>query len=113
MSNNVFDGIWEFARRLTVFSPDGLESRQFLGFLEPMSLTVYDDESRKKPFILPKEKFRLIAQPEEDFFGGSADRIVCGGCNFEILSVKPVFIGEKITHRECVLLKRGEVTDDD
>lgn len=113
MSGGAFDGIWEFARSLTVFSPDGLVSRQFLGFLEPLSFTAYESVAHKKPFLLPKEKFRLIAQPEEDFFGGGAERIACGGDAFEILSVKPVYIGEVITHRECVLLKTGEVENND
>lgn len=112
MKGEVFDGIWEFARSLTVFSPDGVESRLFLGFLEPLSLTDHVSSERKKPFILPKERFRLISQPAEDFYGGKAMLVACGGEIFEILSVKPVYLGEEVTHRECVLLRTGEVAGD-
>lgn len=112
MKNGMFDGIWEFARSLTVFSADSSESRDFLGFLEPLSLTEYVAFERAKPFILPKERFRLIAHPDEDFFEGAARLVSCGGEMFEILAVKSVFLGEEITHRECVLQHLGEGGND-
>ncbi len=107
-----FDGIWKYARSLIISAPDGSQSRPFLGFLEPISLTDPVSSERRRPFILPKEKFRLISEPGEDFYGGGAVYVSCAGEMFEVLSVKPVYIGGEITHRESVLVRTGEAASD-
>ena len=111
MSGGVFDGIWRFGRELEVFSPDSLSGRRFLGFLEPLSLTDGESFDRGKPYLIPKERFRLIAPTEEDFFAGTAKRLDCGGECFEVVSIKEIYLGEAVTHREVLLLRTGEVSD--
>ncbi|MDR0951450.1 MAG: hypothetical protein LBM18_00795 [Oscillospiraceae bacterium] len=112
MSAGLFGEVWRFAGALTVFSLDGSESREFRGFLEPLSLTQEPEFSRERPFALPRERFRLISEPGEDFYGGSAIKISRGGEIYELLTVKPIYFGETVTHRESVLLRTGEVTAD-
>lgn len=111
MSKGLSD-IWCFGQTLTVFSKDGTESHEFLGFIEPLSFTDTVTAVRKKPGILMKEKYRLIAEPNEDFYGGCASCVEYGGCRFEIISVKKIYFRDEICHSECVLIKTGEVTKD-
>ena len=111
MSCGVFGGIWRFGRELEVFPPESSSGRRFLGFLEPLSLTDGESFDRGKPYLVPRERFRLIAPPEEDFFGGKARRVDCGGECFELVSIKEIYLGEAITHREALLLRTGEVSD--
>lgn len=108
----VFGDIWCFGQTLTVFSDDGTNSRKFLGFIEPLGLKDTVAAVRKKPGIVRKEKYRLIAEPEEDFFGGCASCVGIDGHRFEILGIKKIYYGDKVSHRECVLIKTGEVTKD-
>jgi hypothetical protein len=91
---------------------DGSECREFRGFLEPLSLTQEPEFSRERPFTLPRERFRLISEPDEDFYGGSALKISRDGEVYELLAVKPMYFGGTLTHRESVLLRTGEVTTD-
>lgn len=111
MKRGAFEGIWKFGRTLTIFDPDSSDSRTFLGFLEPLSLTGYQRSIRKKAAVLFKEKFRLIAEPGEDFYSGRAVKIACGADEFEILTIKTLYMGEKTSHRECILLRIGEVAE--
>jgi hypothetical protein len=103
----LFSGVWRFARRLTVYSPSGEASRSFLGFLEPLSLTEDKQYLRKKPFIVPKERYRLISEPGEDFYEGKADTVSCEGEVFELLTIKPLWAAGRISHRECILVRTG------
>ncbi|MEG0940511.1 MAG: hypothetical protein RSE64_01320 [Oscillospiraceae bacterium] len=107
MNGSIFEGIWDCARGLCAFDSASPAGRSFRGFLEP--LQVGDGiVVRKKPGIVSRERFRLIAEPCEAFSGGVGMRISCGGDEFELLAVREVFAGDEISHRECVLRKTGE-----
>ena len=113
MTNGVFDGVWRYGRRLLALDESSAGGREFYGFLEPMSLSSEISETRNKAGLVPSEEFRLIADPAESFAYGTATTIVSGNIKFEVLSVREVYDGEKISHRECVLLKVGEVISND
>jgi len=108
MTAGVFDGVWPYGQTLRAFDADSVNGREFTGFLEPLSLTDCDAEERTEAGIVCKEKYRLIASPSETFPYGPATLIVCGSIKYELLSIKEVQAGEKISHRECVLLKVGK-----
>lgn len=112
MTNGVFDGVWRYGRRLLAFDESSAGGREFYGFLDPMSLSSVVSETRNKAGLVPTEEFRLIVEPAETFAYGTATTIVCGNIRFELLNVREVYDGEKISHRECVLLKVGEVEKD-
>jgi len=59
--------------------------------------------------IVQKEKYRLFAEPGEVFPGGEGSKITAGNEEFRLLRAKALYDGETLTHRECVLLKTGEV----
>ncbi|MEF9971340.1 MAG: hypothetical protein RR731_03395 [Oscillospiraceae bacterium] len=103
-----FDGIWSFARVLTAFAGTATKGRKFLGFLEPLRPAETAKRVRTKAGFLPRERFRLLAEPKEDFSG--ITRLVCGGDEFEILSVQEVYLGNLISHRECILKRTSEVS---
>lgn len=105
-----FGDIWYFAQTLTVFNTDGTKSHEFKGFIEPLGLTDTVTSIRKKPGIVKKEKYRLISEPEEDLYGCCASHVEFGGYRFEIISIKNIYYGDKVGHRECVLIKTGKVT---
>ena len=109
MTKGAFEGVWRHGRRLIAFDESTSVGREFYGFIEPLSFGTEVSEVRDRAGIVPAEKYRLIAEPSEEFSCGTATRLVCGNMSFELVSVKEVFDGEKITHRECVLLKTGEV----
>ncbi len=109
MSYGVFDGLWRFGQRMRAFDANSSGGRNFYGFIEPMSLSLVDSETRGRTGVSPQEQFWLIAEPSETFSGGTSTTIVCGSERFELLSVKEVFAGQRVSHRECVLLKVGEV----
>ena len=109
MTKGVLDEIWSFGQKLFAFDASSVVGREFFGFLEPMSFGSAVSETRDRMGVVPTEEFRLIAAPTETFSCGSATQIICGNAKFELCSVKEVFDGEMISHRECVLLKVGEV----
>lgn len=84
----------------------------FHGFLEPMDRRTSIARIRSKAGIVQTEKFRLFAEPGETFPAGEGTKIVAGNEEFRLLRVKAMYDGEKVTHRECVLLKTGEVKKD-
>lgn len=104
-----FDGLWRFGRTLTVFDADAPEGRTFRGFLEPMDRRTSTDRIRSKAGIIQREKYRLFAEPGEFFPGGEGSKITVGNEEFRLLRAKAMCDGETVTHRECVLLKTGEV----
>lgn len=110
--SGIFDGLWRYGQKLSAFDSVSAEGREFRGFLEPMNQHSEAEEKRNKAGILPTEKYLLLAEPTETFACGSATVIACGDLRFELLSVREVLDGEKLTHRECVLLKVGEVKSD-
>ncbi len=110
--SGVFDGLWGYGRKMSAYDGGLALGREFRGFLEPMNPLSGAEEARDKVGVLPTEKYLLLAEPAEAFACGSATSIICGGVRFELLSVREVFNGEKVSHRECVLLKVGEVESD-
>lgn len=112
MKSGVFNEIWRYGQRLVAYDSASAAGREFMGFLEPMNFYSGASSVRSKAGLIPTEKFRLISEPDELFPSGTSTRIVCGGSAFELLSVNEVFDGERIAHRECVLLKTGEVMAD-
>ncbi|NCB73455.1 MAG: hypothetical protein EOM51_01740 [Clostridia bacterium] len=110
--SGIFDGLWRYGQKLVAFDGGATEGREFRGFLEPMNLHLEAEEKRCKAGVLPTEKYLLLAEPTEVFACGRTTIVVCGGISFELLSVREVLDGEKVTHRECVLLKVGEVKSD-
>lgn len=109
MKKGVFDEVWRFGQKLFVFDAGSVVGREFYGFIEPMSFGSANSESRDKAGGIPTEEYRLIAAPAETFPYGTATQILCGTAKFELLATKEVFDGKKISHRECILLKVGEV----
>lgn len=107
-----FDGLWRFGRTLTIFDSQSAEGRSFRGFLEPMDRRTSTERTRTKAGFAHKEKFRLLAEPKEQFPDGEGTKLVCGDEVFSLLRAKAMYDGEKVTHRECVLLKTGEVKAD-
>ena len=85
------------------FDGDSDESRVFRGFLEPLSLNESIPTVRVKPGIFVRERYRLIAEPEETFPAGAATRIFSGSVEFEVLNIKELYDGERVTHRECIV----------
>lgn len=104
-----FDALWRFGRTVTAFDETSPAGRTFRGFLEPMDRRSSTEKIRTKAGFAPKEKFRLFAEPKEAFSAGEETRLVCGGEEFRLLRAKAMYDGETVTHRECVLLKTGEV----
>ena len=109
MTKGVYDGLWRFGQTLFAYDGASVGGRGFRGFLEPMSLNSGEPERRDKAGIVPTEHYLLIAEPKEAFAYGKATLVVLGSTQYELLSVKELHDGEKISHRECVLLKIGEV----
>ena len=105
-----FDGLWRFGRSVTAFDAVSPTGRTFHGFLEPMDRRSSTEKIRTKAGFAPKEKYRLFAEPGEMFPDGEATKLVCGGEVFKLLRARAMYDGETVTHRECVLLKTGEVT---
>ncbi len=103
----VLDGLWQFGRMLFIRDEVSGEERAFRGFLEPLNLTAVEREKRSRAGVVQTEKFRLIAEPDESFSGGR-DRLICSdNCEFEIIRIKELYYGDIISHRECILLRRG------
>lgn len=109
MKKGIFDDVWRFGQKLVAFDAGSVAGREFYGFLEPMSFSSAVSETRDRTGVIPTEEFRLIAAPAETFPCGTATKFLYKNAKFELLAVKEVFDGEKISHRECVLLKVGEV----
>lgn len=107
-----FDCLWRFGRILTLFDTRSPSGRTFRGFLEPMDRRTSTERIRTKAGLATKEKYRLFAEPRETFPEGEGSRLQCGGEFFRLLRAKAMYDGETLTHRECVLLKTGEVTED-
>lgn len=103
------DALWRFGRTVTAFDAASPAGRTFRGFLEPMDRRSSTEKIRTKAGFAPKEKFRLFAEPGETFPAGEGTKLVCGGEIFQLLRAKAMYDGETVTHRECVLLKTGEV----
>lgn len=112
MTKGVFDGLWRYGQKLHAFDEGSDQGREFYGFLESMSFSSAAQESRDRAGIVPDEEYRLIVEPAEALAYGKATMIVCGGTKYELLSVEEVYDGDKVSHRECVLLKVGEVDGD-
>lgn len=112
MTAGVFDGVWNYGQKLCAFDEGVTSGRSFLGFLEPLKLAADSSETRSGAGLVPNEEYRLIAAPSETFPYGTETVIVYGNAKFEVLSVKEIFNGGKISHRECVLLKVGGVVSD-
>ncbi|MGI5979346.1 MAG: hypothetical protein ACOX66_07605 [Oscillospiraceae bacterium] len=104
-----FDALWRFGRTLTTIDEVSPAGRTFRGFLEPMDRRASTEKIRTKVGFVPKEKFRLFAEPGETFPAGEGTKLVCGREVFRLLRAKAMYDGETLTHRECVLLKTGEV----
>ena len=104
-----FDALWRFGRTVTAFDAASPAGRTFRGFLEPMDRRSSTEKIRTKEGFAPKEKFHLFAEPGETFPAGEGTKLVCGGEIFQLLRAKAMYDGETVTHRECVLLKTGEV----
>lgn len=83
-----------------------------MGFIEPLNLTSGAPEVRNRAGLIPNEEYRLIAPPSETFPYGTESVIIFGNATFEMLSVKEIYSGEKVSHRECVLIKVGEEQSD-
>ncbi len=109
MTAGVFDGVWPYGQKLYAYDGESTSGRVFSGFLEPVNLGSADLETRDRAGTVAEEMYRLIAAPKETFPYGTATVIVCGTVKYEVLSVKEVFDGAKVSHRECILLKAGEV----
>ena len=105
-----FDALWRFGRSVTVFDTASPAGRTFRGFLEPMDRRSSTEKIRTKAGFAPKEKYRLFAEPEETFPDGEGTKLVCGDEVFKLLRARAMYDGGTVTHRECVLLKTGEVT---
>ena len=105
----ICEGIWGCAQTLTVFNGDGTLSRSFRGFIEALELSDSERELVKKPGLIAMEKYRLVSDPDEDFYEGKASQIEYAGYLFKILYQENIYVGDIISHKECVLLKTGEV----
>lgn len=110
---SAFDGIWKYARTMKVMSPDSNERHDFKGFLENVNPDGIKKFYRTKTGKISAMKFRLISEPREDFFDGKASGILRGDRSYEILSIKDIYIGDEISHRECILRLSGEGVQDD
>lgn len=110
MSGGFTGWAWEYAQSLTVIGPEKDESREFKGFIQPESVTARPSSGRR-PGLRHRERYRLLAHPEEDLFGGRAGTVRWGERLFELLAVKEIYIGDALSHRECVLLEMGEAED--
>lgn len=112
MKNNTFEGIWKFGRKFRAYDGTEDDGREFMGFVEPVNPDCSEDEIRSKAGIVVQEKFRLISEPKEAFPFGKDTRIVCGASEYKLLSINEIYDGEKVSHRECILLKSGKVKND-
>lgn len=96
--------LWRFGRIFSASDPQGGNKRSFKGFLEPLG-TAETMSVRTKAGLMSAERFRLIAEPGESFPEGVSARISCAGTNFRLLSIREIYAGGELSHRECVLRK--------
>ena len=95
--------LWRYGRIMTAADESG--ERDFLGFLEPLSGEA--QVLRTKAGAVSRERFRLIAEPGEGFSAGLSTRVLCAGTEYRLLSIRDIYAGEVLSHRECVLRKAG------
>ena len=112
MTARVFDEVWSYGQKFLAYDDGVTSGRSFLGFVEALNLAADSSETRVRAGLIKKEEYRLIAAPSETFPYKTETVIICGSSKFEVLSVKEIYNGEKVSHRECVLLKVGEVKSD-
>lgn len=108
----VFSGVWGYGQRLTVFDEASPEGRSFRGFLAPLGAGMGDFDYRSLIGEVSKERFLLIAEPEETFPHGCEGRIEFGGQRYAILGIREIYAGEAPSHREALLYRQGEVVVD-
>ena len=108
----VFSGVWGYGQRLTVFDEASPEGRSFCGFLSPLGAGTADFDYRSLIGEISKERFLLLAEPEEVFPHGCEARIVSRGQRYAILGIREIYVGEALSHREAVLYRQGEVMGD-
>ena len=109
MTAGVFDEVWSYGQKLYAYDKGVTSGRSFSGFLEPLNLVTDVSETKTRVGLVPNEEYRLIAEPSEIFPYGTETVIACGSTKYEVISVKEIYCGEKVSHRECLLLKVGEV----
>lgn len=96
--------LWRFGRIFAAADADGTK-REFMGFLEPIGNAKPD--AKTKAGTLSSERYRLIAEPKEEFPDGTATRIFCGETEYRLLNIREIYAGGALCHRECVLRKAG------
>ena len=103
----MFSGdVWAYGRLFSVLGEDGLELRQFRGFLEHRGLSGAA-HSKSRAGLVSNERFKLISEPGEDFPEGTGTKICCEGQIFELISTFEIYAGDGLSHRESVL-RRSE-----
>lgn len=77
--------------------------RSFFGFLEPLGAQSAAGGERSRAGVVSHERFRLVAEPAEEFSQGLSTRVRCGETEYKVLSIREIYAGEELSHRECVL----------
>lgn len=107
MNGDVFSGVFEYGRFMTVRSDEAPEGRSGRGFIQPVSLA--DTENVRKsamPGTVSRAKYLLIAptelmRPEE-----TKVTVSCDGVEYELLRLEPMG-GAALTHWEGIIRMKG------
>ena len=105
----VFSGVWDYGQRLMVVDESSPKGREFRGFLTPLGGGTGDFDYKSMIGAVSKERFLLVAEPEETFPHDCEARVVFGGRQYTILGIREIYVGEALSHREALLYQQGEV----
>ena len=106
-----FDELWQYGRTMYVKDQESGEERSFRGFLEPLNLTAAEKDHWTKAGIIAKEKFRLLSEPKESLENISENELRCGKYMYRIIKTKELYIGDELSHKESILLRKAGSLD--
>lgn len=103
MISRIFSDVWQYGRGFE--TPDS--GVGFRGFLESLDEDASAFSQKRKPGTVSTEEYRLIAEPVENFPTERHTSLLCGGEEFDLLTVRGVYLEGQVTHYECVVRKRA------
>lgn len=94
--------VWQYGDSFLAFENPTAPGVELRGFLERDSMKCAPRE-RSRAGLVSTERYMLIAEPAEDFSGAVGTKICRGESEFELVNANGVYVGELLSHWECVL----------